>query len=72
MPNNKGRLSVTKETESGRNTGFRDNRTGEKMNRSELVSAIKAGEYPDYHVRNVNGLPTPVSNPDRKKDNNLG
>ena len=29
-------------------------------------------EYPDYHVRNINHVPTPVSNPDRSTNNNLG
>lgn len=72
MPNSKGRLSVTKETETGRNTGFQDNRTGQRMNRPEVVSKIEAGVYPGYHVRNINGLDTPVSNPDKKKGNNLG
>ncbi len=62
---------VTKESDSGRNQKFHDNKTGKDMGRPEFVKEIKKGNFPDYHVRKVNGLPTPVSNPDRKKGNNL-
>jgi hypothetical protein len=53
---------VTSESDSGRNQKFLDNKTGKDMTRTN---------FSDYHVRNVNGLPTPVSNPDRKESNNL-
>lgn len=73
MPSkSKGRVSVTNETETGRNTGFVDNRTGREMSRPEFVNQIQSGNYPNYHVRDVNGVPTPASNPDGKKGNNLG
>lgn len=63
-------IKVTRETPSGRNTQFKDgNRT---VSRPDLVREIKAGEHPDYHVRVVHGVPTPVSNPDGKRGNNLG
>ena len=68
----KQRVSVTRESSTGRNEGFRDNRTGKEMTRPEFVRAIEAGKYPDYHVRAVEGKPTPASNPDGKKNNNLG
>lgn len=68
----KKRISVTSETESGRNRRFRDNRTGEDMSRADLVRRIRNGEYEDYHVRNINGVPTPASNPDHSEANNLG
>lgn len=66
------RISVTRESDSGRNQQFRDNSTGREMSRSELVQRIQQGQYPNYHVRDVNGIPTPVSNPDGSENNNLG
>ncbi len=42
------------------------------MSRAEFVRQIDAGNYSRYHVRNVNGVRTPASNPDRSEDNNLG
>lgn len=66
------RITVTKESDTGRNTQFRDNYTGVTMNRDQFVSAIKSGKYDNYHVRNINGVSTPVSNPDGKDGNNLG
>ena len=65
------RVSVTSEAETGRNTGFRDNRTGATMSRPEFVRQIEQGKYPNYHVRVINGVPTPVSNPDGSENNNL-
>lgn len=65
------RVDVTSESDSGRNQTFHDNRTGEDMTRAGFVKRIKAGDYPDYHVRKINGVDTPVSNPDGKTGNNL-
>jgi hypothetical protein len=42
------------------------------MTRAELVDAIHAGEYPDYEVRNINGVPTPMSRPNETTSDNLG
>lgn len=67
----KKRVSVTKESDSGRNQKFHDNSTGDDMTRSQFVKKIEGGEYQNYHVRNVNGVKTPVSNPDSTKNNNL-
>jgi hypothetical protein len=67
----KKRITVTKESGTGRNQQFHDNKTGENMSRAQLVKQIEAGKYDDYHVRKVNGLKTPVSNPDSSSDNNL-
>ena len=64
-------VKMTRETESGRNTRFVDVRTGREMSRPEFVRAIESDQYPDYHVREINGLKTPVSNPDRSEGNNL-
>jgi hypothetical protein len=67
-----GRLKVTGEDASGRNVSFQDTATGQRFTRAQLVKAIEAGRYPDYHVRKVHGVKTPVSNPDRTRRNNLG
>ena len=64
-------VKVTRESSSGRNLNFENSRTGAEMTRAQFVKAIRAGEFPDYHVRNVNGVATPVSNPDRSESNNL-
>jgi len=66
------RITVTNETDSGRNQRFRDNYTGDEMSRAEFVRRIEQGQYDNYHVREVNGVKTPVSNPDQSENNNLG
>lgn len=65
------RVSVTNESSTGRNRRFRDNYNYRNMSRSEFVSRIRNGEYPNHHVRNINGVATPVSNPDASRNNNL-
>ena len=64
-------VRVTRESPSGRNQQFYDPRRHSSMNRPEFVKAINAGKYPDYHIRKINGIPTPVSNPDGSQGNNL-
>ena len=66
------RVSVTVESNTGRNQKFHDNFTGQDMNRAEFVREIEQGNYPNYHVREINDVKTPVSNPDGKSGNNLG
>lgn len=66
------RVTVTKETSSGRNVKFRDNANNKDMTRSQFVKEIQKGNYDSYHVREINGLKTPVSNPDKSSKNNLG
>jgi hypothetical protein len=66
------RIKAVSETDSGRNVQFVDTRTGEEMSRAQLVRKIEQGAYPNYHVREVNGIATPVSNPDHSEGNNLG
>lgn len=68
----KPRVSVNSESETGRNLTFHDNQTGRNMNREQFVNSIENGNYPDYHVRIINDIPTPCSNPDRSEHNNLG
>jgi hypothetical protein len=65
------RVSVTQESASGRNQRFHDNRIGEDMTRTGFVRQIEQGNYPNYHVREINGVKTPVSNPDGSANNNL-
>lgn len=65
-------IKTTKETDTGRNTNFVNKSTGENMTRSQFVKQIEQGQHPDYHVREINGVKTPCSNPDGKSGNNLG
>lgn len=65
-------ISVVEQTETGRNEQFRINGTGEVVSREELVGRIDNGEFPNYHTREIQGVKTPVSNPDGKEGNNLG
>ena len=66
------RVKVVHESDSGRNQRFRDIGTGAEMTRAEFVRQINSGNYSDHHVRNINGVPTPASNPNDKERNNLG
>lgn len=66
------RVKVVRESASGRNLEFLDTRTAAHMSRAQFVKKIEAGDYPHYHVRKIQGLKTPVSNPDETEDNNLG
>lgn len=65
------RITVTQESESGRNERFHDNYTGRDMTRNQFVREINNGNYENYHVRIINNVPTPVSNPDNSERNNL-
>lgn len=65
------RVSTVSQTKTGRNTRFKDNFKGNSMTRSQFVKKIKNGSYSKYHVRNINGVATPASNPDGSKNNNL-
>ena len=65
------RVRVTSESETGRNQTFKDTSTGNTMTRAQFAREIQAGNYPNYHVRVIDGIKTPVSNPDGKTDNNL-
>lgn len=65
------RVSVINENSTGRNTKFKDNKTGNTMSRSEFVKKIKNGQYRNYHVRTINYVKTPCSNPDKLTSNNL-
>lgn len=64
-------IRTTRETSTGRNTHFKVPGQGE-ITRGKLVQQIERGKHDDYHIRSINGVKTPVSNPDRSKGNNLG
>lgn len=66
------RISVTRQTQSGRNLSFKINRSNRTLTRTQLVKRIENGGCPGYHVRRVHGVKTPVSNPDGRTGNNLG
>jgi len=65
-------VKVVAENDNGRNVKFIDTKTGETMNRAEFVKKIEEGNYDDYHIRKINGIKTPASDPDTKESNNLG
>ncbi|MEA3000846.1 MAG: hypothetical protein QOK17_2679 [Sphingomonadales bacterium] len=65
------RVTVTEESDSGRNQRFHDNFSGADMTRAQFVREIERGNYDHYHVREINGVKTPVSNPDNSTNNNL-
>ena len=66
------RITVTKQSSTGRNETFHDNITNVDMTRAQFVRQINNGNYDNYHVRYINGVATPVSNPDSSSKNNLG
>lgn len=66
------RITVTSESSTGRNTKFHDNYNGNNMTRAGFVKKIESGDYSHYHIRVLNEVKTPVSNPDKSTSNNLG
>lgn len=66
------RVTVTSESNTGRNQIFHDNYNGNDMTRAKFVKEIERGNYQNYHDQNINGVKTPVSNPDGRDNNNLG
>tara|TARA_A100001015_G_C14987231_1_gene712142 strand:- start:601 stop:810 length:210 start_codon:yes stop_codon:yes gene_type:complete len=65
------RVKVTQESTTGRNQKFYDNFSDKDMTRLQFVKEIEKGNYSNYHVRDIKGKKTPVSNPDKKTNNNL-
>lgn len=62
-------IKAVKENETGRNTHFNVN--GQIKTRATVVKEIKQGQHPNHHVRKINGIDTPVSNPDKTSNNNI-
>lgn len=65
------RIKVIQTSNTGRNEKFKDLITHKTMTRKQFVNEIKNGNYDDYHVRNINNIETPCSNPDKNSNNNL-
>ena len=65
-------IVVLQENKTGRNEVFQDTLSGHTMTREEFVQQIQAGKYPHYTVAVIHGTPTPISKPDKIKENNLG
>lgn len=65
------RLRVLKQSKTGRNELFQDVHSKKILTRKQVIDCIKHGDYPDYHLRIINGKETPCSNPDNDKFNNL-
>lgn len=63
------RIEIIKERPTGRNEVFRDNRTGATMSRAQFVKETERGAYDDCHVRKIDNVKTPVSNPDDTEEN---
>lgn len=72
-PVNKSKpVIVLQESKDGRNEIFFDVEKRKLLTVNEFILQIEAGQYPGYTVKQINGLPTPVSNPDSRGTNNLG
>lgn len=67
--NKSNRIKVVSENKSGRNVRFKVGKT--TMSRARLVKSIDNGNHARFHIRIINGVKTPVSNPDKSKNNNL-
>lgn len=65
------RVKVISKTKTGRNKLFHDNFNNINMTAKQFVKEIKNGNYKNYHIRKINGIETPVSNPDKLTNNNL-
>jgi hypothetical protein len=65
-------VKVIKEDKNGRNVRFKDDITKKEMTDKGFVRAIKKGDYDKYHIRNINGVDTAVSNPNKNQSDNLG
>jgi len=66
------RIQKVNETATGRNVTFRDNQTQQILTRTQVVQLIESGNLQGYHIRRINGIKTPCSNPDNTSNNNLG
>ncbi len=64
------KIEVDSQSKTGRNTKF--NVDGKILTRAQTANLIKQTPNSGFHVRKINGLNTPVSNPDKSTKNNLG
>ena len=65
-------LRVIEESESGRNTRFLNEITGQELTAAEAIGAAKNGQFPEYDVIMCNGEETLRSKADGATANNLG
>ena len=65
----KPKIKASRENKTGRNTHFLVN--GVEITRSQTVKFIKSNPNSGYHIRVVNGVETPASNPDNNTCNNI-
>lgn len=65
-------LKTINVSNTGRNLIFLDTKNNKELTLEQLVKMIEKGKYPKYHIRIINGIKTPCSNPDKNKKNNLG
>ncbi len=63
---------VTKENKTGRNEEYAHRTTGMRLTRAQMVNEIENNNIANAHIRVINGVKTPVTNPDGNKKNNLG
>lgn len=71
-PRNKSKpIIVLSESETGRNEIFFDLFKEDILSREEFVTKIKAGAYPKYFIKIINGVETPLSKPDSHRTNNI-
>jgi len=61
-----------KRNENGANEYFFDFKTSKVLSRAEFIADIKAGLYPSYGLKLVNGTEFPFSKKDNDPTNNLG
>lgn len=65
------KVTTTNESSTWRNLKFHDNYNWNNMTRAQFVKQIELGNYQNYHIREINWIKTPVSNPDSSTNNNL-
>ncbi len=71
----KGKLKVTKESETGENLEFQNIGNNEKLTSNELIKRLETGNsvYNEgYYIKHQDGKKYVVSKPDGKENNNLG
>ena len=66
------KIKVTKEGPTGLNQKFKVNGTTGEVSRPKLIKEVKAGKHPNYHIRNNGRVEYVASNPNGKKNDNLG
>jgi hypothetical protein len=71
LSHHKGIVVVLKESRTGANELFFDTLSSTTMTKSEFITSIENGLYPDYEIRTINGDTFPASKKDGIPNNNL-